>query len=127
MRLPTTLLFLASTACGTGPVLVAPVPARLPSFSLADSASVVQRVEQVFNCPAVTVPLPPGTLGWRRDSTFVDITMVQEFFPAGVHGGPSRSCWKGFRVEAEGRIFALPEKDWPYTTFRKRVAIRPRA
>ena len=73
------------------------------------------------------IPLPSGTLGWRRDSTFVDITMMQEFIPTGTNDGHPRTCWKGFRVDAEGRIFALPVRDWPYTTFQKRSAERPRA
>jgi hypothetical protein len=101
---------------------MAPAPVHLGSFSLADSAEVVRRVEQVFACAAAVAPLPSGTLGWRRDSTFVDITVMRDYTPAGSHDAAPRTCWKGFRVDAAGRIFALPEKDWPYTTFRKKSA-----
>lgn len=120
MRLHPAALLLAITACGTGPVLLTPSP--LGSFSLADSTAVIRRVEQVFACPAVTVAISTGTLGWRRDIASVDLTIEQEYFPAGSADGPRRTCWKGFRVDAEGRIFALPEKDWPYTKFRKKGA-----
>lgn len=127
MRLHIVVLLLASTACGTGPVLMAPAPAQPDAFSLADSAQVVRRVEQVFTCAAAATPLPSGTLGWRRDSTFVDITVMQHYTPIGSHGDATRTCWKGFRVDAKGRIFALPMKDWPYTTFRKKAVSHLRA
>lgn len=102
------------------PLLLEQVPPQAASFSLSDSVEVVRRVQQVFSCSTVPNSLPYGTLGFRRESTFVDITVMQDLQPAGPDGSPSQICWKGFRVDADGRIFLLPLKDWPYTAFRKR-------
>ncbi len=113
-----TLLFLMGCAPAT-PILLVTVPPRSESFSLSDSTEVVRRVQQVFSCATPANGLPYGTLGWRRDSTFVDITVMQDLAPDGSNGEPSRLCWKGFRVDADGRIWVLPVKDWPYTAFRK--------
>lgn len=120
-----TLLFAVGCA-PTTPILLVTVPPRAESFSLGDSAEVVRRVQQVFSCSTAPNALPYGTLGFRRDSTFVDITVMQDLQPAGPDGEPSQICWKGFRVDTDGRIFVLPVKDWPYTAFRKKPVTGPR-
>ena len=117
--LAATLLIIVGCAPAT-PLLLEQVPPQARSFSLGDSAEVVRRVQQVFSCATAPNALPYGTLGFRRDSTFVDITVMQDVQPAGRNGEPSQICWKGFRVDAAGRIFVLPVKDWPYTAFRKK-------
>jgi len=120
-----TLLFLVGCAPAT-PLLLDVVPPQAHSFSLGDSGEVVRRVQQVFSCSTPMNALPYGTLGWRRDSTFVDVTLMQDLLPVGPDGEPSRLCWKGFRVDADGRIFVLPVKDWPYSSFKKRPPADPR-
>lgn len=120
MHLHSTLFLAGLTACGAGPRLMAPAPLPLASFSLTDSAEVVRRVQQVFSCTAAPNTRSFGTLGWRRSDTFVDVTLMQLLPPAGSAPAPDRMCYKGFRIDAAGRIFALPVKEWPYTAFQKR-------
>ena len=115
-----TALLLVLGCAPTVPLLLEQVPPRAASFSLRDSAEVVRRVQQVFSCAAGQSAQPLGTLGWRRDSTFVDVTVMQGVASTGPASTPDQMCYKGFRVDAEGKIFALPEKDWPYTAFRKK-------
>lgn len=112
-------LLLAAGCAPTAPLLLEQAPPRAASFSLRDSAEVVRRVQQVFSCAAGRSAQPLGTLGWRRDSTFVDVTVMQDVASTGPASAPDQMCYKGFRVDAEGKIFALPERDWPYTAFRK--------
>jgi len=126
MHLRSTLLLLGLPACNTGPVLMAPAPVPLGAFSLADSAGVVGRVRQLFTCSPAPNARPIGTLGWRRDSSFVDVTLMQDVERTGPDPAPRQMCYKGFRVQADGTIFALPVKDWPYTLFQKRPRGAPR-
>jgi hypothetical protein len=115
-----TAALLLGAACAPGPFLLEQVPPRASSFALGDSGEVVRRVQQVFSCSTPPNLLPYATLGWHRDTTFVDVTLMQDLIPVGPNGEPSRICWKGFRVDAEGRIFTLRVQDWPYTAFEKR-------
>lgn len=115
-----TIALLLGTACAPAPFLLERVPPRAGSFALSDSGEVIRRVQQVFSCSTPANSLPYRTLGWHRDSTFVDITLMQDLVPVGPNGEPSRICWKGYRVDAAGQIFALPTTDWPYTAFKKR-------
>jgi hypothetical protein len=125
--IPCALALLLATACApTAPLLLNDAPPRPGSFSLGDSAAVVRRVQQVFSCSTPANSLPYGILGWRRDSAFIDITVMQDVRPAGPNGEPSPLCWNGYRVDADGRIFALPVRSWPYTSFRKRPPDAPR-
>ena len=117
---PAAILLLLVGCAPATPILLVTVPPRAESFSLSDSTEVLRRVQQVFSCSTPANSLPYGTLGWRRDSTFVDITVMQDLVPVGSNGEPSRLCWKGFRVDADGQIFVLPVKEWPYTSFRKK-------
>ena len=114
------IALLLGTACAPAPFLLDGVPPRAGSFALSDSGEVIRRVQQVFSCSTPANSLPYSTLGWHRDSTFVDITLTQALVPVGPNGEPSRICWKGYRVDAAGQIFALPTTDWPYTTFKKK-------
>jgi hypothetical protein len=119
-------LLLAAACAPATPLLLSDVPPRAGSFSLGDSTEVIRRVQQVFSCSSPANSLPYGILGWRRDSAFVDITVMQDVRPTGPNGEPSPLCWKGYRVGADGSIFMLPLKDWPYTAFRKRPPAAPR-
>jgi hypothetical protein len=123
---PALALLLATACAPASPLLLAGVPPQAGTFSFRDSVEVLRRVQQVFSCSTPANSLPYGILGWRRDSAFVDITVMQDVRPAGPNGEPSPLCWKGYRVGADGSIFVLPLKDWPYTSFRKRPTVAPR-
>ena len=126
MHLHVALMLAGLSACATGPVLMSPALIPPPPFFLDDSAGVVRRVQEVFACAEASHELPIGTLGWRRGSDHVDVTLMQGIAPSVAPPGPDRMCYKGFRVEADGSILALPERDWPYTILRKRAPATPR-